>query len=64
MSLLGQVNSLLSYLPELPFPKKKSCASVAPPVISQSSYHFADMSSIVRIAGLSGAMAVALGAYG
>ncbi|CAJ0593438.1 unnamed protein product [Cylicocyclus nassatus] len=64
MSLLEQVSSLLSYLPEVAFPRKKAPAYANPPVMAQPTFHLADMSSITRIAGLSGAVAVALGAYG
>ncbi|KHJ87508.1 hypothetical protein OESDEN_12717 [Oesophagostomum dentatum] len=63
MSLLGQINSLLSYLPEISFPKKKSVPSITP-VAPHSTSICVDMSPFVRIAGLSGALAVAFGAYG
>ncbi|RCN51314.1 hypothetical protein ANCCAN_02466 [Ancylostoma caninum] len=63
MSLLGQINSLLSYLPDVPIPKKKS-SPVTAVIPRNSSPHCADMSSIIRLAGLSGAIGVAVGAYG
>lgn len=60
---MDQITTLWSYFPEVTLPKKKSPAPYFDQSVVQHQ-HCADMSPIVRIAGLSGAVAVALGAYG
>ncbi|KAK6726903.1 hypothetical protein RB195_004914 [Necator americanus] len=64
MSFMAQINTLLNYLPEVPIPKKRAGPSVSAAVLPHHSTYSADMSTIIRVAGLSGAVAVAIGAYG
>uniref|UniRef100_A0A7I4XZR0 Transmembrane protein 256 homolog n=1 Tax=Haemonchus contortus TaxID=6289 RepID=A0A7I4XZR0_HAECO len=63
MSLITQINTLLSYIPEVALPKKKQSVATSTGAPLRSSCPEA-MNKIVRIAGLSGAIAVAVGAYG
>ncbi|WKX92721.1 hypothetical protein Q1695_010617 [Nippostrongylus brasiliensis] len=65
MSLMAQINTLWSYVPEVSFPKKKTSSCFSQSVAKQSPSCCSDMTShIIRLAGVSGALAVAVGAYG
>ncbi|KAK6026207.1 hypothetical protein OSTOST_07870 [Ostertagia ostertagi] len=60
---LAQINWLLSYIPEVALPRAKSPVLSTPGAPIRSSVT-EGMYQVVRLAGLSGAVAVAVGAYG
>ncbi|PIO75448.1 hypothetical protein TELCIR_02497 [Teladorsagia circumcincta] len=60
---LAQINWLLSYIPEVAFPRAKSPVLSTPGAPLRSSVT-EGMYQVGRLAGLSGAVAVAIGAYG
>lgn len=63
-TLSSQITSILDWVPELPLLQKKTSPRIAPVIQHYSPSLHTEMPNFVRIAGLSGAIAVTVGAYG